>query len=296
MSFAPRLLPTLLLAVPLLGCATALPPPPDPTSPTTSAAPLEIAGDAPSPPQAHTKQIAADDCSAATAPLPAPFLGPAPPGLAAWYRFEETDGPVLDSSGHGHHGTATSSGLVRGAPGRVGRGLSFSGGHVRVPASPGLDFTTAATIELWVRITPELDKPLTVGSTVSRGTGDSDDNVTMQACCGGIQLIFSRASTGTTNVGSDCGVLPVCAWTHVAYVNDGRTLALYINGALTNTYKGGFLGPLRSDLFIGRREQGIFPFAGTMDEILWWREARSQPQICGDAGGRWSDGRCLLRP
>ncbi|MDI1483475.1 LamG domain-containing protein [Polyangium sp. y55x31] len=294
MSPAPRFLPPLLLAAPLFGCATAPPPPPpDPASPR----PLEIAGDAP-PPRTNTGalQIAAADCNAAPAPLPAPFLGPAPPGLAAWYRFEEADGPVLDSSGHGHHGAATSSGLVRGAPGRVGRGLSFSGGHVRVPASPGLDFTTAATIELWVRIAPELNDPLVEGSTVSRGTGESDDNVLMHAGCGDMQLIFSRASTGTTNVTSDCGSIPVCQWTHIAYVNDGRTLTLYINGALTKTDQGGFLGPLRSDLFIGRREQGIFPFAGAMDEILWWREARTQAQICADAGGRWSGDGCQLRP
>ncbi|MDI1444108.1 LamG domain-containing protein [Polyangium sp. 6x1] len=292
MPLAPRFLSPLLLAVPLFGCAT---PPPDPASPPSSPAPLVIAGDAPPPPPANTKQIATADCDETPPPLPAPFLGPAPPGLVAWYRFEEANAAGLDSSGHDHHG-ATSSGLVRGAPGRVGRGLSFHGGYVRVPASPDLDFTTAATIELWVRIRPEQNERLAVGSLVSRGTGENDDNVLMQSACGNIQLIFSRKTTGTTNVGTECGVLPVCAWTHVAYVNDGRTLALYINGALHKTFKGGFLGPIQNALFIGRREQGLFPFAGSMDEIQWWREARTQAQICGDAGGVWSGDGCKLRP
>jgi hypothetical protein len=244
-------------------------------------------------------QIAANeappgDCSAEPAPLPAPFLGPAPPGLAAWYRFEETTGPVLDSSGHDHHGAAF-SGLQRGAPGRVGRGLFFAGGNVRIPASPDLDFTTAATIELWIRIDPALGK--NVGSTVSRGTGNQDDNVLMNTSCGNMQLIFSRMDVANaTNVTSDCGAIPVCQWTHIAYVNDGRTLALYINGELAKKGKGGFLGPLVTDLYLGRRAQGIFPFAGTMDEIQWWREARTQAQICADAGGLWSGGRCVLRP
>ena len=288
MFLAPRFLPRLLLGVPLLGCATPLPPQAPEATPSRGASPttLEIAGEEPPPPPlSSTKQIAAADCSASSAL----------PGLAAWYRFEETEGPVLDSSGRGHHGAATSSGLVRGAPGRVGRGLSFSGGHVRVPASPCLDFTTAATIELWVRITPEGARH--VLSTVSRGTGNMDDNVLMNASCGNMQLIFSRKDLqDATNVTSDCGVIPADQWTHIAYVNDGHMLVLYVNGVPTTKGKGGFLGPIPSDLFIGRREQGVFPFAGTIDEILWWREARTQAQICGDAGGRWSDGRCLLRP
>ncbi|TKC97134.1 LamG domain-containing protein [Polyangium fumosum] len=144
---------------------------------------------------------------------------------------------------------------------------------------------------------PEHNAPLVTGSTVSRGTGNMDDNVLMNTTCGNMQLIFSRKDVqNSTNLTSACGVIPAGPWTHIAYVNDGRTLTLYINGALTSTGPGGFLGPLRSDLFIGRREQGVFPFAGAMDEILWWREARTQAQICGDAGGSWSGGRCLLRP
>jgi len=316
MPLASRFLPPWLLSAALLGCVgpePATPPRPPPGDPPTSAEmagnagsdaprqPLEIAGDAPPPPPPPppraAPQVAAEDCSAEPDPLPAPFLGPAPPGLVAFYRFEELDGPVLDSSGRGHHGEATSSALRRGAPGRVGRGLFFAGGHVRVPASRDLDFSTAATIELWVRITPALGGKHNVGSTVSRGTGSMDDNVLMNSSCGNMQLIFSRKDVqGSTNLTSDCGMIPVCTWTHVAYVNDGRTLALYINGNLHKTGPGGFLGPLQTDLYIGRRAQGIFPFAGTIDEIQWWREARTSVQICADAGGVWARGGCQLRP
>ena len=43
---------------------------------------------------------------------------------------------------------------------------------------------------------------------------------------------------------------------------------------------------------IGRREQGIFPFRGVIDEIKWWTIGRSQEEICEDAGGVWNGAAC----
>lgn len=81
--------------------------------------------------------------------------------------------------------------------------------------------------------------------------------------------------------------------THVAVVNDGEQLRLYLDGALVKTDKGGVMGPVPSDLFIGQREQGIFGFQGAMDEVQWWRVVRTQPQICSDAGGSWNGKSCV---
>lgn len=218
--------------------------------------------------------------------------GMCPSGLAAWYRFEDTSGAVLDECG-GHHGTPGGSGYTRGVSGRYGSAIEFHGsdGHVIVPASSALDFVSAATIELWVRI-----DTTGVGSTVSRGTGNNDDNVLMNTSCWNMQTIFSRSSSGggTTNVTSACDALPVGAWAHIAVVNDGVELRLYVDGAHVLTQPGGFMGPMSSDLFIGRRSQGIFPFDGAIDDIKWWTIARTPPEICGDAGGIWSGSSCTF--
>jgi hypothetical protein len=216
--------------------------------------------------------------------------GSCPFGLAAWYRFEDTSGPVVDACG-AHDGRVEGSGTTRGVEGRDGLAIGFGGtdGRVVVPASSGLDFITAGTIELWVSVSTS-----GVGSTVSRGTGSSDDNVLQNTSCWNMQTIYSRSSSGTTNVTSDCDALPVGAFAHVAVVNDGVEARMYVDGVLVRTAPGGYLGPLSTDLYIGRRQQGIFPFAGVIDELKWWTIARTPAEICRDAGGTVSMTACLL--
>jgi hypothetical protein len=236
---------------------------------------LLVAGDVDAPPAAPA--IAADETPRK--------------GRMAWYRFEETNGPVLDSSGHGHHGSASGSGVSRGQPGRIGRAIAFSGGHVQVPASRDLDFRDAATIELWVRI--DHGGPMDVGSTVSRGTGNNDDNVLMNTSCGNMQTIFSHNGK-TTNVTSECGAIPGGRWTHIAVVNDGKQLSVFVNGALARVEAGGVMGPIAADLFMGIRSSGIFPLHGALDEVQWWNITRSAPEVCADAGGTWTGRACSL--
>jgi hypothetical protein len=176
-------------------------------------------------------------------------------------------------------------------PGKIGLGISFDGssGYVVVPAAPSLDMLTGGTIELWV----SLNDLNGVGSTVSRGTGNNDDNVLMNSSCGNMQTIFTMAGM-TTNVTSSCGVIAQGTWTHIAVVNDGTTLSLYVNAVLTTTASGGDMGSLSSDLYMGRREQGIFALDGALDEIKWWTVVRTAAEICTDAGGTMMPSGCTL--
>jgi hypothetical protein len=238
---------------------------------------------------------------AAVAPAPGIFaVAPrCPAGLAAFYRFEEADGPVRDECGR-HDGSAVGE-VARAVPGRAGRAIAFSGGFVVVEGSPDLELVEGATLELWVRV-PE--PPMRVGggrriawlggSFLSRGTGDRDDFVGLNTACGNVQALFQRDDgTGATNVMAECGALPPHVWRHVAVVNDGRSLRLYLDGALAREAVGGFLGGVGADLYLGRRSQGVFPLTGAIDELMWWTVARAEPEICGDAGGVWR-GRCVL--
>ena len=189
----------------------------------------------------------------------------------------------------GHHGVAETTGVTRGVPGRLGRAIQFSGGAVVVPSSPDLDFIHAGTIELWVQLGAS---GMSVGSTVSRGTGNNDDNVLQNSSCGNMQTIFSRRERGTTNVTSDCGSIAIGQWTHIAVVNNGDWVQLYIDGVLSKRYGGGFMGPNSRPLYMGRREQNVFPLHGAIDELKWWTIALEASDICTAAFGQWDGERC----
>ncbi len=213
-------------------------------------------------------------------------------GLGAWYKLDETTGPVCDSSGNHNDGVMEGTGFVRGVSGKIGNAIQFTGtdGRVHVPAAPSLDFSTGATIELWLQLASTSSS---VGSPVSRGTGNVDDNVLMDVTCGNLQTIFT-SSQQTTNVTSACNVIAADVWTHIGVVNDGTTLTLYVNGAVQTTAPGGDMGPLTSDLYMGEREQGIFALAGGLDDVKWWTVARTRAEVCGDAGGTWNGSACQL--
>ncbi len=221
-----------------------------------------------------------------------PCVVAAQPGLAAWYRFDEATGPVCDSSGNGNHGTAMGAGYTRGVAGKIGSGITFDGtdGYVVIPAATSLDMTTAGTIEFWLSLSAT---PTGVGSPASRGTGQNDANVLVDTSCGNVQVIFTQADT--TSVTANCTIIPDQTWSsHIAFVNDGTTISLYINGEIDAAGAGGDMGPLSSDLYLGRREQGLFPLSGSLDELKWWTVARTQAEICVDAGGVWGGSTCSL--
>jgi hypothetical protein len=225
----------------------------------------------------------------------------APPpeaGLAAWWRFEEPSGAtVIDATGHGHDGTLTGAGAR--VAGRVGQALRLQAGHVRVPASAGLDFVDAATVELWLKV-PASTLAGGVFNVLSRGTGNGDDLFSMNSSCGNVQNIFQHVSSppvGTIAPTTECGALVADRWTHLAIVNDGTHARFYLDGVQIDvgSDQGGFLGAIANDLFFGRREQGVFVLPdGTLDEVKWWTVARTAAQICDDAGGELGAGPCVI--
>ncbi len=230
------------------------------------------------------------DGGADAPPDAAPDAGPGlcETGLSAWYRFEDSSGPVLDACGR-HPGTSEGAGLQRGVAGRMGNGVHFDGtdGRIVIRSAASLDFMTAGTIQFWLKLA---DKN-SVGSTVSRGTGNVDDNVLQTTDCGNVVTIYTKDMAAAV-VASDCDALSTSDWAHVTVVNDGAQTRLYLDGTLTKTSTGGFLGPLPHDLYLGRRQQGEFPLNGSLDELKWWTVARGAPQICTDAGGTWQGASC----
>jgi hypothetical protein len=181
--------------------------------------------------------------------------------------------------------------VTRGTAGKFGFGISFDGtnGAVIVPASASLDMLTAGTLELWLR----LSSTGTTDSVLSRGTGVNDSNILLTTSCGDVTAVFTQGTMQAGAAGA-CGALMPSVWRHVAVVNDGSMLTLYINASAVTTMPGGDLGALTSALYIGLRQPGVLPLHGDLDEIKWWTIARSSFEVCTDAGGTATPFGCSL--
>jgi hypothetical protein len=205
------------------------------------------------------------------------------PGLVAFYEFEEAIGPVFDLSGNSNHGTVDGSGVTRGFTGISGNAISFSGGdgRVKAPTSPTLDFTSAATIEFWIKLSS-----VTAGTIVGRGTGQGDNHVRIRTAQGNVNVSFGRVGTGSVSVISDAGVLQTGVWTHVAVVNSASEIRIYVNGDLNKSGSGGQMGAITADLHIGRGVSTTdTAMNGTLDQLRWFNVVRTEQEICTDSGG-----------
>ncbi len=214
----------------------------------------------------------------------------ATPGLEGEWNFDDAGATsTKDTSGHAHHGALVGSGVSVVAGGKVGSALSFAGtsGRVSVPGGTALDLVKAGSIEFWVKLSG-----LTSGSIVSRISA-SGDGVRVRTTQGNLQVTFLRASGGSAIVTSDPAVLG-STWVHVAVVNDGASLKLYLNGKLHRSETGGQLGYVSGDLVMGANGTNDSALNGYLDELKWWSVARTNEEICADAGGAWASGECAL--
>lgn len=209
------------------------------------------------------------------------------PGLEGAWSFEDVGAlTTKDGSGNSHNGSLVGSGVSIVAGGKTGSAASFSGGdgRISIPGASSLDFMKAATIELWVKLSAA-----TPGAIVAR-VGSSGGGVRVRTSQGNVQVAFTRAG-GSAIAISDIGVLS--GWTHVAAVNDGVSLKLYINGKLHRTETGGQLGYVSGDLYVGKSGTDS-ALNGYVDELKWWSIARTNEEICSDAAGSWVGGECVL--
>ncbi len=224
---------------------------------------------------------------------PPPEERPAAPSaeLALWYRFDESSGPVLDASGRALHGTVGN--LTRGEPGVHGGAGTFTGaGGVTAPAGAVPDLTRGATMEFWLN-------PLHAGrhddamTVLSAGKGG--ETFQLSTSCGNLSATFTRAQ-GSASATAQCGTLSPGRWSHVAVVNDGTRVRLFVDLRLVGEGPGGSLGPIPGEVFVGHagREGRTHPLLASMDDLRIWSGVRSIAEICEDAGGRWRAPSCAL--
>ena len=157
-----------------------------------------------------------------------------PPGLLAWYRFDEGSGSVVrDSSGHGYDGTHNAAY----AAGRLGTAIAFNGSNrAVVPYTEGFTWGNGNadfTVEYWIYITTPPTgqwRAVTHKGTTDCATGD---RTTAQWLGPGSMQIYPAISTSAScNEYFVAPALPLNTWTHFADVKAGSTHLVYINGVL----------------------------------------------------------------
>jgi len=233
---------------------------------------------------------ATNDTSAGDAGTDATPSCPGP--LVGYYKFEETTGPVVDSSACAHDGDASTP-VVRGVSG-VGNAASFgaAGSYVAVPGIDSSLLDGDFTFEAWV-----YREAGQGGAIVSITSGGGPEGVWLWAASDGtVNLsLGDPACTGMTNWGGTTNKLASGAWSHVAAdmlrgSSAGlRYFHLYIDGTFSLSSVGvqatlchdsndrltiGAVGPAAS-----------LPWLGRIDEVKVWSVSRSRDEVCADAGG-----------
>jgi glucose/arabinose dehydrogenase len=201
-----------------------------------------------------------------------------PSGLVAAYTFEAGTGTtVTDASGLGRTGTMN-SGASWTTAGKFGKALSFngSGGLVSVADASSLDFTSAMTIEAWVRPTTRSNWD----TVVMKGYGSTGRAYALYAGNNNgrpAATVRISSSERSTSGGSS---LPLNTWSHLAMTYGGGRLRVYVNGLqVSSTSVSGSIRTSSDPLTIGGSSVWGRWFAGQLDEVRIYNRALTQTEI-----------------
>jgi len=153
------------------------------------------------------------------------------------------------------------------------------GDRVVVPDHPALDASSALTLVAWVR-------PERVGwqTLLRKGRhGISDGYELSLSDAGRVVVRLDQASSGDAHLLASASAYPTDgqSWIHVAASYDGAEIRLYVNGVLegTRSAPGLAVGPNPHALSLGAQDDGLFPFAGALDEVALYDSALEESDV-----------------
>lgn len=185
----------------------------------------------------------------------------------------------------------------------VGQAFDLSGRNnadvIEVPDDPGLDFTNAFTIEMWVA-PAEAGTPTGPSFFISKGDVFADNTQSYGILFTPDQRIVNRVGSSTTiDQLVSSAQIPLNAFTQIATTYDGTTLRIYINGVLDSsaaTSIGTLLnttGPLVIGVALTNGSPIVLPSA--IDEPSLYNRALSDGEIASIYGAG-SAGKCKIAP
>ncbi|HRI08737.1 MAG TPA: LamG domain-containing protein [Nannocystaceae bacterium] len=189
--------------------------------------------------------------------------------LVACYAFEEgwLDDALVDSVG-AHSGSMTGATSVTGVRGSAAG--TDATALISVPGSSGLAGTPPFTLMAWLRVD--------VMPEARSGVIDRDYDYGIFVKSTGEVL----CSTMTT-----APVISPGAWTHVAYVRTEKDHAVYVDGVLSVSGVWGGSQPGVDNAVVLANNSPPTPaeaLVGAIDEVMLWRKALSNAEICAVAG------------
>lgn len=208
-------------------------------------------------------------------------------------HFEEAgwsmkSGEVIDSSGYGNHGTASTNSLTTSSSGqgKFGRAAKFDGtGGVRVPDAPSLRPKTVLTLSAWVY--PTVISSNGSGIITKRGGFNQQTAYSLFLWINAAPpaQLYTDIQLEDDRFGS-VATFDVNSWYHVALVFDGSLAQadrsrVYVNGKLdkVSSDAASQIEPYTSDVTIGDLVGGGDRFVGYIDEAAVWTRALSASEI-----------------
>lgn len=200
-------------------------------------------------------------------------------GLVGYWSLDDNAGTVAtDFSGRGNSGTLVSSPTW--VAGKRGRALSFNGTSDYVVANPisGMpDIGGLMTISLWVKYPSVASRR--IAFTLAQNDGASPNAVDIELTSADPTKIGAVQSGAGTIVSATAPSVNV--WHHIAYVQTGSGVILYIDGAQANTgsnpVQSGAVGVMRIGSF-----NTTFPtpyWSGQVDEVRVYNRALTPSEV-----------------
>ena len=207
----------------------------------------------------------------------------APP--SAFYTFDSPSA-LLDDSVAANNGSGTS---VTSVGGVNGNGLGTTNNSEITLANPPFNSREQLSISVWL-------KPSNLQSVearfVSQATGIyAGDHYVMASAYNGSALRFRlKTNDVTTTLVSSTGLLQTGQWSHAAFTYDGTKMQIWHNGAVVASVakRGQIDSPLDVPFAIAGQPAGagLRPFAGAMDDLVFFDRALSDGNIANLANRR----------
>jgi hypothetical protein len=221
-----------------------------------------------------------DDQVANTSDSPA-----SPSSLVSYWRLNETSGTQAADGKGLNHGTYT-GGYTLNEPGATtdgDRAVRFNGstGYVAVPHSPTLNFSTALTVETWVR--PASQAPNQYSTVISKpftARAEPYNEFALNTNAGAAATAEFQLATGgvRTSLGGTT-TLPTDRYSHLVGTWNGAVMRLYVDGVLqSSTAKTGTITNYNQPLHIGRLPSGNY-LDGWVDEVALYSSTLTPAEV-----------------
>jgi len=204
------------------------------------------------------------------------------PSLVMLLTFDEVSGDkVMDSSGKGNH--ATIKGAVTIGEGKFGKGGVFDkNGYMEVAHNDSLNLQ-AMTLMTWCKVPGDTGDNQ---SAIEKGPAWVVGEYNLLPDYGNkvqLQIHDLPASCADTN---EAGEVLDGKWHHIAGTFDGKTITLYVDGAVVGSREcAGTLQTNTDPLFIGARGGTVRWTVGTYDDMAIFNRALTAAEIARAMNG-----------